>query len=232
MCSAARDLAVFVQARTGSRRCPDKMLRPFAGTTLIDICLDKLASIADYPVYFGAHEEALLEKGRRRSGLNVVRRSLASAESHSDARLVFEMLERIPQPYVCWINPCHPFLTMNTVQAAMRRFAAADCRAMTSVVLRKGWFYGGRGEALTNRAVQADTSLSDGLFEVAHAFHIYERERMLCDGRPWDNGPGDPALHEIPEGEAWDIDTGEQFVMVEALFEATRRGQVPGRLAD
>jgi CMP-N-acetylneuraminic acid synthetase len=203
------------------------MLRPFAGKTLIDICLDKLASIADYPVYFGAHEEVLLEKGRQRPNLNVVRRSLTSAESHSEARLVFEMLECIPQPYVCWVNPCHPFLAMATVQAAMRRFVAADCRAMTSVVLRKGWFYDGQFQALTNRAVQADTSLSDGLFEVAHAFHIYERERMLSDGRPWDNGPSDPTLHEIPEGEAWDIDTEEQFLMVEALFEATQRGLVP-----
>lgn len=231
MCSAMRDLAVFVQARTGSRRCPDKMLRPFAGTTLIDICLDKLATIADYPVYFGAHEEALLEKARQRHRLHVVRRSRASAESHSDARLVFEMLEQIPQPYVCWINPCHPFLTTATIQAAMQRFAVHDCRSMTSVVLRKGWFYDGQGDALTNRSVQADTSLSDGLFEVAHAFHIYERERMLREGKPWENEPGDPLLHEIAEGEAWDIDTGEQFVMVQALFEATRRGLIPSCLS-
>jgi len=213
-----RHVAVFVQARAGSRRCANKILRPFAGTTLIDICLDKLAALGDLPTFFGAHEEALLGKADRHPSITVVRRSRASAESHSDARRIFEMLEHVPSPYVCWINPCHPFLTMRTVREAIERFTSSPCRSMTSVVLRKGWFYNAKAQPLTNLAVQADTSLSDSLFEVAHAFHIYERERMLLAGLPWENAQDDPALYEIQPGEAWDIDTEEQFVMVEALY--------------
>ena len=217
-----RELAVFVQARTGSRRCPNKMLRPFSGSTLIDICLEKLGHLADFPIYFGAHEAELLDKAGAYPFLSVIKRSLASAQSHTDPRVVFEMLEQVPEPYVCWINPCHPFLEPDTVLQAMARFIASDCRSMTSVVHRKGWFYGAEGRALTNRTVKVDTSEADGVYEVAHAFHIYERERMLFDGKPWDNGPCDPLLHEIPLGEAWDIDTTEQFIMVEALYRNLR----------
>jgi len=218
MTRSTRDVAIFVQARCGSRRCCNKMLRPFAGTTLIDICLDKLATITGYDVYFGAHEAPLLEKARARTGFEIVVRSRESAESHSDPRVIFEMLKKIPQPYVCWINPCHPMLEMDTVVGGVEAFAASDARAMTSVTLRKGWFYTPDGRALTNLAVKADTSQADGLFEVAHAFHIYERERMLEQGKPWDNVPGDPRLYEIPSAQAHDIDTEEEFVMVEALY--------------
>ena len=36
------DICILVQARLGSTRVPGKMLRPFAGTTLVDILFEKL----------------------------------------------------------------------------------------------------------------------------------------------------------------------------------------------
>ena len=36
------DIAVIIQARLGSQRIPAKMLRPFAGTTLMDITIEKV----------------------------------------------------------------------------------------------------------------------------------------------------------------------------------------------
>ncbi len=35
-------IAIIVQARLNSQRVPQKMIRPFAGTTLFDIVLDKV----------------------------------------------------------------------------------------------------------------------------------------------------------------------------------------------
>ena len=35
-----KDIAVVIQARLGSQRIPNKMLKPFAGTTLVDIFLE------------------------------------------------------------------------------------------------------------------------------------------------------------------------------------------------
>lgn len=36
------EIAFIVQARLNSQRVPQKMIRPFAGSTLFDIVLDKL----------------------------------------------------------------------------------------------------------------------------------------------------------------------------------------------
>ena len=36
------DICIVVQARLGSERVPGKMLRDFAGTTLVDLLLTKL----------------------------------------------------------------------------------------------------------------------------------------------------------------------------------------------
>ena len=37
-----KDIAVIVQARINSQRVPNKMLRPFAGTNLFELTLNKL----------------------------------------------------------------------------------------------------------------------------------------------------------------------------------------------
>ena len=39
------DVCILVQARLGSQRVPGKMLRPFAGTTLVDILFKKFLLI-------------------------------------------------------------------------------------------------------------------------------------------------------------------------------------------
>ncbi len=56
-------VAFIVQARLGSQRVPQKMIRPFAGTTLLDIMLDKLTNkstiIPNNNIFLSAHEKEL-----------------------------------------------------------------------------------------------------------------------------------------------------------------------------
>ena len=50
------------QARLNSTRCKRKMLRPFANTTLVELAVKRLGNVKNFDgVYFGAHEDELLE---------------------------------------------------------------------------------------------------------------------------------------------------------------------------
>lgn len=73
-----RDISIYVGARKQSRRCPNKMLRPFAGTTLIEIYLEKLNSITEYPVFLPSEKGILSFKTSR----NTTRIS-TSSNAHS-----------------------------------------------------------------------------------------------------------------------------------------------------
>ena len=218
------DVAVFMNVRLASRRCPGKMLRPFAGTTLLDICLGKVADLAWPKTYFGAHEEALLERVRRHPALILYRRSAESALSDSDPHRIFEILKVIDTPYVMWINPCAPLLTVETMRAGMEFFLKSDCRSLTAVRELGGWFYAGDGRPLNETGGNVDTMLSRPILQVTHGFHIYDRARMLETGRPWSNRPGDPHLFVIPEAQAYDIDTEEEFETVEYLYRRRTHG--------
>ena len=62
-------VAFIVQARLGSQRVPQKMIRPFAGTTLLDIMLDKLTNkspiIPNKNVFLSVHEKELKDIGNK-----------------------------------------------------------------------------------------------------------------------------------------------------------------------
>jgi len=59
------DVCVLVQARLGSTQVPNKMLRPFANTTLVDILFEKLKASKGIPtenIIFSAYENDLKEE--------------------------------------------------------------------------------------------------------------------------------------------------------------------------
>jgi len=213
-----KDITVFTQARKNSRRCQNKLLRPFAGSTLIDICLEKMNDFQAYKVYFGAAEQEFIEKASKFRNIKFIKRSQDSADENTSAKKVFEILNEFTTTFVCWINPCHPFLRKETIENAIEKFLDSPSPSLTSVVLEKGWYFDSNKTAVTNRSLQVDTAIADGVYRVAHAFHIYNREHLIEHGRLWNNKPNDPYLFQIPHIESLDIDTENEFIMVEKLY--------------
>ena len=229
-----RDISIYVGARKQSRRCPNKMLRPFAGTTLIEICLEKLNSITEYPVFFAVGERDIefQDIAQHYSNINILQRSQQSVDSDDNPRLVFESFKQLPTPEVCFLNPCHSFLRVETVLKALQCFTQSNIPSLTSVTRRRGWFYGEDKQALTNLGGNIDTSVSNGLYEVAHAFHLYNWRHMFQTGRYWNNTENNPFLFPIPPEEGLDIDTENDFTMVEALYKSHLHVQKTKPLSD
>lgn len=224
-------LAALIQARLSSERCPRKMLRPFAGTTLIDIALDKFAGKLSVPLYFAVHESELIKKYydevRASGGFWLRCRNQESAEA-DEISVVMNYLDRIDADFIMLINPCHVFLTLDTVEVAIkdfRRICATWTRlaplSMTSVTMRHTWFYHIDGRSINlHDPTKMDTKVAQPVIEVAHAFHTFPRQRFMRDGCFWTNTHLDPAFHIIPDIEALDIDTELDFEIAEALWEA------------
>ncbi len=232
-------IAALIQARLSSERCPRKMLRSFGGTTLIDVALDKFASELSVPLYFAVHDEELLDKyveHRRRTdyGFILIRRNKESAAS-DDVKVVLNYLKDIEEDYILWINPCHAFLTLDTVEAALKHFhsllvGAPSPVSMTSVTFTHSWYYRVDGDPINFRdPTQLDTKRSPPLIEVAHAFHIFHRQQFLDRGCFWMNRRfDDPYFYIIPTEEALDIDTELDFEIAEALWRHRKLDHVVG----
>jgi CMP-N-acetylneuraminic acid synthetase len=62
------DIAFLIQARLGSQRCPNKMSRPFADSTLLDIGISKLVEsnmIPNANIYVSLYEQELKDIASR-----------------------------------------------------------------------------------------------------------------------------------------------------------------------
>ena len=84
MVKSIDDICIVIQARLSSERVPYKMLKPFAGTTLLDISLEKITQLKSIDFknqfYLSAYENELKEVATKH-GLQVYHRSEKSANS-------------------------------------------------------------------------------------------------------------------------------------------------------
>ena len=107
------EICILVQARLSSERVPGKMLKPFAGTTLMDILFEKLRNskiIKIKNVYLSAYEDELKNVGKKYN-INIFHRSKKS--SMSEGSPLYEMFEwhnKLPYKYVVKLNALLPHL--------------------------------------------------------------------------------------------------------------------------
>ena len=70
---------------------------------------------------------------------------------------------------------------------------------------------------------QIQSNKSNPIFEVAHAFHIFNKKHFFKTNTYWNNNYNDPYLFEISELESVDVDTEHDFIVSETLYELFNR---------
>jgi len=222
------EVAVLVQARLSSERCPRKMVRPFAGSTLTEITLRKLAQSDCIPtenIYLSAYEPELKEIGEK-VGVNVFERSERSAlwDGGPDAHLtgMYEWWDKIPFKYVVLVNACTPFLETSTIEGFIQAYCESDSRGMFAVMEKMNYFWDENFNFLTPLRDDAmNTKNVQTTYEAAHC--LYASRLDTIEQSIWMgdfNTPGDIQLYPIEERECFDVDYEWEFETYSKLYEA------------
>jgi len=221
MPSARPRVAGLLPVRMQSVRCPNKALRPFAGTTLTRLALEKLAkSQAADTVYFAAYEQKLLDLAADFPRVRIIRRSRASALGE-DGPTIYDFMSEIAEPVIATLNACAPFVRVGTYDRAITDFIASEARSLLPVVETQEWYFDGEGRPLNAPGADViNSKMLAKIYRATHPFTIYYKDNFLADYRVWHFAPGDPRLFRVDEDEAIDIDTEFQFEAAEALYQA------------
>lgn len=222
------EVAILVQARLSSERCPRKMVRPFAGSTLTEITLRKLAQSDYIPtenIYLSAHEPELKEIGDK-VGINVFERSEHSAmwDGGPNAHLtgMYEWWDKIPFKYVVLVNACTPFLETSTIEGFIRAYCESNSRGMFAVMEKMNYFWDEDFNFLTPLRDDAmNTKNVQTTYEAAHC--LYASRLDTIEQGIWMgdfNTPGDIKLYPIEERECFDVDYEWEFETYSKLYEA------------
>ena len=215
-------LIALGNSRLSSIRCKNKMIRPFANTNLTELAVKRLVNVKEFDeIYFAAYDENLLSIARNHlSSSSIIERSRQSAYEKSSLTRVHDYLLDIEFDYCMWVNSCHTFLKPETIDKAAIAFRNGGYKSMTAVIERKTWFYKDNGKPINNKnpTSQAFTEKSSSVYEVVHAFHVFEKDHFFKTSSYWKNDFNDPYLYPIKTIEAIDIDSEDDFMVSETLY--------------
>ena len=227
------DILFITQARLNSERLPQKAVRPFAGTNITRICLDRFlrsSMIPDSQIYLSAREEELVALGSR-MGVKIFNRS---EESITDEGItiakIYEWFDQLPFKYYVMVNACCTLLTVETLEEFTHRFMESSSRGMFGVVPRKTYYWDASGKMLNDwpAGKLLDTKVVEPIYEAAHCLYA---GTMSDIGEGIHMGTfaskGDPELYVMKnELEAFDIDWPWQFVVAEMLYHRSKCSRV------
>lgn len=214
-------ISALINARTTSSRLPRKLVLPFAGSTLIDIALDKLDRMDFFSHrYFGVAEAELKDKAIKYEKIEVLDRDPdAINPGYNDHRKVFAHYAEVKSDYIMWINACHPLISIDTIRRAADQVSATCHNSYTSVVPTTDWLFNSDGEPITNtQASMLSSAHSNVFYRVAHAFHVINKDFFLRHYQYWTLTRNDPALIEIPTDESYDVNDQMEFNIAEAAY--------------
>jgi len=218
-----KSVAVVIQARLGSQRVPQKMIRQFANTTLTDIALGKIKECKSFPIdnfYLSVYEPELLDIGLKH-GVNIYRRSEKSANSEGTPMTeMYEWWNKLPHEYCVLINACAPFLEPSTIDEFVKAYCESSSDGMFGVVKKKNYYWNDSGRLITplTEAVM-NTKTVAPIYEAAHCLYAGRLDRIGEGVWMGDfNRSGDIQLFEMQEKEIFDVDYEWQFETAESLY--------------
>jgi len=216
-----KSISVVTNARLGSTRVPQKLIRPFADSNLLEIALSKLDKMDFFDHRFLAvAEKELIAIGAKFPNVEILGRNVAAVNKGvNPLTLTFEHYLRVPSDYIFVFNPCLPCIRIETIKKAFDYFHASDYNSYTAVIPTGDWIFDSEGNALTNSDPRNATTNKDrSFFKGCHAFHIIKKEFFHEQKILWTFTPNDPHLMTIPEDEAVDVDTPAEFDLAEQIY--------------
>lgn len=220
-----KTISVVINARLGSTRVPQKLVRPFSSTNLIEIALSKLNEMHFFEHRFLAvAEDELKLLGKKYSNVEILERDLSAVKKGvNPIEVTFEHYLRVPSDYIFVFNPCLPCLKIDTVRKAFDYFQETNFNSYTAVIPTGDWIFDSQGNALTNSdPLNATTNKNVIFLKGCHAFHIINKNFFSENGVLWTFNLDDPHLIEIPEHEAVDVDTENEFTLAEIIYKEYR----------
>jgi CMP-N-acetylneuraminic acid synthetase len=218
-------VAIIVQARLNSQRVPQKMIRPFAGTTLFDIVLSKIKKalpLYQDNIWASVYETELIDIARK-NAVNVFSRSKTSANNDNSLQTIYEWHNKLPYKYVILISGCNPLLKIKTIDAFVNQFVEQEEENLFAVMKKKQYYWNKEGALITpwpKDQTIMNTKAVEPTYEAAHVMYA-SRMDLIAQNRFMGDFviPGGIKLFEMDELEAFDIDYEWQFETGEILYE-------------
>lgn len=214
-------ITAVIPVRKGSQRVKDKNLRPFAGTTLLDVKIQTLLQVPEIDeIIVNTNSEAaieLVELEYANTKVSFHRREEYYASSECSGSEFFKHLGEVTNTDVFVYTPCtSPFVKPETISKCIRQFLdnpEYDCLATVSSIKEFMWL---DGKALNYDPYHAPNSQNlPDVVALNFGTTVVGRETLIANSNIIGNKPQFVMTDEI---ESVDIDTPLDFYLAEKMY--------------
>lgn len=210
-------IKALVAVRSGSVRVTNKNIRPFAGSTLLEVKLNQLKRIKGLDgIIVNSNDDTMLQIADSMGCETIKRDPYYASNSVSMSEVYKNMAENCDCDVIAYINVTNPLLKDETIEKAIETYKNMNnFDSLNSAHLIKEFMF------LDNMPVNYDLKnqprsqdLPD-YYALNFAINIISKEKMIsCK-----NVVGDkPLIYSIDEIEATDIDNPIDFDFAEFVF--------------
>lgn len=211
-------IKALIAVRSGSVRVKSKNIRPFAGSTLLDIKLRQLLRIRGLDgIVVNSNDDEILAVAGKYSGVELVKRDPKYASNEVSMSDVYEnMAQNFSADVVMYSNVTNPLFEDNTIEDMISLYrAGGDFDSVNSVhAIKEFMFLDGKAINYDPMNQPRSQDLPD-IVAINFAISLLTRENMI----KYKNVVGrKPFLFKVSEHEAVDIDTQLDFDIAEYLY--------------
>ena len=216
-------IKALVAVRSGSVRVHNKNIRPFAGTTLMEIKIRQLLKIKGLDgIVINSNDDEILSIAAKYKVETVKRNQKYASNDVTMSEVYVNMAENFNADVVMYSNVTNPLLESLSIENMIRVFKdGGDFDSVNSVHAIKEFMY------LDGKAINYDPRNQPRSQDLPHivainfAISLISRENMIRHK----NVVGiKPMLYEISETEATDVDTQLDFDIAEILYKRKLEG--------
>jgi N-acylneuraminate cytidylyltransferase len=213
-------ITAVVAVRKGSQRVPNKNIRPFGDSTLLDLKLQTLLKVSNLnEIIVNSDCDEMLEIGKK-YGVNTVKREpyFASSEA-TNSEFHGHIGKTTDTDYIFLAPVCSPFIGVKKHEEAINQFLNSDCDSLTSTHLVKGhlWL---DGKPINYDLDNVPNSQNLPNIEMLnYGITIIDKKIMEKNSRVVGTNPKFIILNEY---EAIDVNTPLEFQIAELLYKTKK----------
>lgn len=209
-------ITAVIPVRAGSTRVPDKGIRPFCGTTLLQHKIDVLKQVPELSIVVSSDSPVALEVARKNKVNIHVREEYYASSKCTGSEFFVNLAESIDSDIMVYSPPTSPFIRPETIRKALDMYNNNECDSLATVFPVKHHMW------LDGRPMNYDISTSPNsqdlpeIVRITYGICINSNKNIVT----YKNVVGQqPFLLNIDEVESVDIDTMLDFRFAEFLHE-------------
>jgi CMP-N-acetylneuraminic acid synthetase len=209
-------VTAVVAVRKGSQRVPNKNIKPFGDTTLLDLKLQTLLKVSNIDeIIVNSDCDEMIEIGKSYGVKTKKREEYFASSEASNSEFHGHIGETTDTDYIFLAPVCSPFISSEKHEEAINQFMNSDCDSLTSTSLVKGhlWLDGNPINYDLNN-VPNSQDLPD-IEMINYGITIVDKHIMKTKSRVIGEKPNFIILNEY---EGVDIDTPFEFQTAEVIY--------------